>query len=129
MDYFTQISIIIPLHDNNLIQIRIGQKACAHASTSHAHEHASWRSDDACFYACGYARNAELFDTCRSYVKVGSEIILGGNTYHMLCTPGMEVIEKVGGMHQFMGWEQAMLTDSGGFQVLSLSKNGNDLYC
>jgi queuine tRNA-ribosyltransferase len=54
----------------------------------------------------------------------GSEIILGGNTYHMLCTPGMEVIEKIGGMHKFMGWHKAMLTDSGGFQVLSLSKNG-----
>lgn len=53
-----------------------------------------------------------------------NQIILGGNTYHMLCTPGMEVIEKVGGMHKFMGWHKAMLTDSGGFQVLSLSKNG-----
>ena len=52
------------------------------------------------------------------------DIILGGNTYHMLCTPGMEVIEKIGGMHQFMGWHQAMLTDSGGYQVLSLSKKG-----
>lgn len=53
-----------------------------------------------------------------------SEIILGGNTYHMLCTPGMEIIEKAGGMHKFMGWHKTMLTDSGGFQVLSLSKNG-----
>ena len=52
------------------------------------------------------------------------EIILGGNTYHMLCTPGMSTIEKVGGMHKFMGWNKTMLTDSGGFQVLSLSKNG-----
>lgn len=54
----------------------------------------------------------------------GSEIILGGNTYHMLCTPGMETIEKIGGMHKFMGWHKTMLTDSGGFQVLSLSKKG-----
>src|SRR3990167_8089718 len=54
----------------------------------------------------------------------GSELILGGNTYHMLVTPGMEVIEKAGGMHQFMGWKKSMLTDSGGFQVLSLSKKG-----
>jgi queuine tRNA-ribosyltransferase len=54
-----------------------------------------------------------------------SEIILGGNTYHMLCTPGMEIIEAVGGMHKFMGWHRAMLTDSGGFQVLSLSKKGS----
>lgn len=53
----------------------------------------------------------------------GSQIILGGNTYHMLCAPGMSVIEKAGGMHAFMGWHGPMLTDSGGFQVFSLSKN------
>lgn len=53
----------------------------------------------------------------------GSQIILGGNTYHMLCAPGMEVIKKAGGMHSFMGWHGPMLTDSGGFQVFSLSKN------
>lgn len=53
----------------------------------------------------------------------GSQIILGGNTYHMLCAPGMEVIEQAGGMHPFMGWQGPMLTDSGGFQVFSLSKN------
>lgn len=52
------------------------------------------------------------------------QIILGGNTYHMLCAPGMETIEQIGGMHRFMGWDKAMLTDSGGFQVLSLSKKG-----
>ncbi len=52
-----------------------------------------------------------------------SQIILGGNTYHMLCAPGMEVIEKAGGMHPFMGWHGPMLTDSGGFQVFSLSRN------
>lgn len=55
----------------------------------------------------------------------GSQIILGGNTYHMLCTPGMEVIEKAGGMHPFMGWHKTMLTDSGGFQVFSLAKKGS----
>jgi queuine tRNA-ribosyltransferase len=55
----------------------------------------------------------------------GATIILGGNTYHMLCTPGMETIEKVGGMHTFMSWPNAMLTDSGGFQVFSLSKRGS----
>lgn len=53
----------------------------------------------------------------------GSQIILGGNTYHMLCAPGMAVIEQAGGMHPFMGWHGPMLTDSGGFQVFSLSKN------
>lgn len=55
--------------------------------------------------------------------SAGSQIILGGNTYHMLCAPGMKVIERAGGMHSFMGWHAPMLTDSGGFQVFSLSKN------
>jgi queuine tRNA-ribosyltransferase len=52
-----------------------------------------------------------------------TQIILGGNTYHMLCAPQMEVIERAGGMHVFMGWDGPMLTDSGGFQIFSLSKN------
>jgi len=55
--------------------------------------------------------------------QAGSQIILGGNTYHMLCAPGLEIIEQAGGMHRFMGWDGPMLTDSGGFQVFSLSRN------
>ncbi len=58
-------------------------------------------------------------------LEAGSQIILGGNTYHMLAAPGMAVIEQAGGMHPFMGWHGPMLTDSGGFQVFSLSKNKN----
>jgi queuine tRNA-ribosyltransferase len=62
--------------------------------------------------------------TPQDLLTAQSQIILGGNTYHMLCSPGMETLEKAGGMHQLMGWHHPMLTDSGGFQVLSLSKNG-----
>jgi queuine tRNA-ribosyltransferase len=62
--------------------------------------------------------------TPRDLVNTGSQIILGGNTYHMLCAPGMDIIQCAGGMHRFMGWDKPMLTDSGGFQVFSLSKNG-----
>ena len=61
--------------------------------------------------------------TPHELIEAGSQIILGGNTYHMLCAPGMEIIERAGGMHPFMGWHGPMLTDSGGFQVFSLSKN------
>lgn len=61
--------------------------------------------------------------TPRELIAAGSQIILGGNTYHMLCAPGMDVIRQAGGMHAFMGWNKPMLTDSGGFQVFSLSKN------
>lgn len=56
--------------------------------------------------------------------NTNSQIILGGNTYHMLCAPGLEVIQQAGGMHPFMAWSGPMLTDSGGFQVFSLSQQG-----
>ena len=57
--------------------------------------------------------------------ETNSQIILGGNTYHMLVTPGMEILQAAGGMHKFMGWHKPMLTDSGGFQVFSLSNNAD----
>nr|XP_018918238.1 PREDICTED: queuine tRNA-ribosyltransferase catalytic subunit [Bemisia tabaci] len=49
------------------------------------------------------------------------QIILG-NTYHLGLQPGSELLEKVGGLHNFMGWDRALLTDSGGFQMVSLLK-------
>jgi len=54
-------------------------------------------------------------------IKTGSEIILG-NTYHLMLRPGTERIESIGGLHQFMNCKLPILTDSGGFQVMSLSK-------
>ena len=48
--------------------------------------------------------------------------ILLGNTYHLNDRPGMEVVEACGGLHKFMGWDRAILTDSGGFQVFSLAR-------
>ena len=53
---------------------------------------------------------------------IDAKIILG-NTYHLYLRPGMEIIEQAGGLHRFMGWERPILTDSGGFQVFSLSSN------
>lgn len=51
---------------------------------------------------------------------IKAQIILG-NTYHLYLRPGMEVLRKAGGLHKFNGWERPILTDSGGFQVFSLS--------
>ena len=51
---------------------------------------------------------------------LGAQIILG-NTYHLLLRPGDELIARRGGLHRFLGWERALLTDSGGFQVFSLA--------
>lgn len=51
---------------------------------------------------------------------IGAKIILG-NTYHLYLRPGTELLEKAGGLHRFMNWDLPILTDSGGFQVFSLS--------
>src|SRR5262249_55636987 len=51
----------------------------------------------------------------------GAQIVLA-NTYHLYLRPGHDLIRELGGLHRFMGWDRAILTDSGGFQVFSLSK-------
>lgn len=53
---------------------------------------------------------------------IKARIILG-NTYHLYLRPGMDIIERAGGLHRFNGWERPILTDSGGFQVFSLAEN------
>jgi queuine tRNA-ribosyltransferase len=51
----------------------------------------------------------------------GADIILG-NTYHLMLRPGAERVARLGGLHRFMGWDRPILTDSGGYQVMSLSE-------
>jgi len=53
--------------------------------------------------------------------ELGVEILLG-NTYHLYLRPGIEQVRRLGGLHRFMSWDRAILTDSGGFQVFSLSE-------
>ncbi len=59
--------------------------------------------------------------TSEDLYEIGADIILS-NTYHLYLRPGAELIEKAGGLHGFMNWKRGILTDSGGFQVFSLSK-------
>ncbi|WP_298931066.1 tRNA guanosine(34) transglycosylase Tgt [uncultured Allomuricauda sp.] len=54
--------------------------------------------------------------------EINPDIILG-NTYHLYLRPGTEILEQAGGLHKFMGWDRNILTDSGGYQVYSLSAN------
>ena len=54
-------------------------------------------------------------------VREGGAEILLGNTYHLMLRPGAERIAALGGLHKFMNWPHAILTDSGGFQVMSLA--------
>jgi queuine tRNA-ribosyltransferase len=58
--------------------------------------------------------------TCEDLEALGATIILA-NAYHLHLRPGEKLIEQLGGLHKFMGWQRPILTDSGGFQVLSLS--------
>jgi len=62
--------------------------------------------------------------THRLLEELGTQIILG-NTYHLYLRPGPELIEKFGGLHKFINWNKPILTDSGGFQVFSLSKKNS----
>jgi queuine tRNA-ribosyltransferase len=56
----------------------------------------------------------------RELIELGTQIILG-NTYHLYLRPGTDVIEQAGGLHRFINWQKPILTDSGGFQVFSLT--------
>lgn len=58
--------------------------------------------------------------THQQLIDIDAQIILG-NTYHLMLRPGMETIAKAGGLHSFMRWDRPLLTDSGGYQVFSLS--------
>ena len=63
----------------------------------------------------------ERIGTDDTGAEIGAEIILA-NTYHLYLRPGHEVVRRLGGVHRFMSWQRPMLTDSGGFQVFSLSQ-------
>ena len=58
--------------------------------------------------------------TCEQVRQAGADILLG-NTYHLMLRPTAERVKRLGGLHRFMGWSGPILTDSGGFQVMSLS--------
>ncbi|MDE6398710.1 MAG: tRNA guanosine(34) transglycosylase Tgt, partial [Clostridiales bacterium] len=62
--------------------------------------------------------------TPRAVEETGAQILLS-NTYHLYMRPGHKLVEKAGGLHEFMHWDKPILTDSGGFQVFSLAKLNN----
>ena len=59
--------------------------------------------------------------TKQTLEKLNYDIILS-NTYHLMLRPGLKIIKNIGGLNKFMSWNKSILTDSGGFQVMSLSK-------
>lgn len=66
---------------------------------------------------CGSVKGVHFSELCE---QVKAQIILG-NTYHLYLRPGLEILRQAGGLHGFNGWERPILTDSGGFQVFSLT--------
>ncbi|EGR29008.1 queuine tRNA-ribosyltransferase, putative [Ichthyophthirius multifiliis] len=94
----------------------------------------SWRSIYACIYASRHQRNNKRFFfqkkkdknlkkglTSEEMENLNCRLLLG-NTYHLAYQPGGDFLEKVGGLHKYMNWKYNILTDSGGFQMVSLSK-------
>lgn len=71
------------------------------------------------FMAVGTAATVKAL-TMDQVAATGTQVILG-NTYHLMMRPGGELVEQMGGLHKFSGWHGPILTDSGGFQVMSLS--------
>lgn len=67
-------------------------------------------------------RGAVIHLDSRDYENLEIEVVLG-NTYHLMLRPGAETIDAIGGLHEFTSWKGHMLTDSGGFQVMSLNDN------
>ena len=74
------------------------------------------------FMPVGTAGTVKAVDQRALQHEVQAEIILG-NTYHLYLRPGHDLIQKAGGLHRFMAWDRPILTDSGGYQVYSLSAN------
>jgi queuine tRNA-ribosyltransferase len=72
------------------------------------------------FMAVGTAATVKTMQM-RDVRETGTDVVLG-NTYHLMLRPGAEQVAELGGLHTFSGWPHTMLTDSGGFQVMSLAK-------
>ena len=74
------------------------------------------------FMPVGTAGTVKAVQMRELHDDIEAQIILG-NTYHLFLRPGLDVIEKAGGLHKFNGWNKPILTDSGGYQVYSLAEN------
>ena len=88
---------------------RLGRISCAHGTVN-----------TPAFIPVGTAGTVKAM-TPEAVAETGTEMVLA-NTYHLMLRPGAEVIAKLGGLHKFMNWPGPMLTDSGGFQVMSLAE-------
>lgn len=93
-------------------QARLGKLTTAHAVL------------ETPFFMPVATRGVAKFVSSSDIAKLPTKIVLS-NTYHLMLRPGVATIKHLGGLHKFMAWPQAILTDSGGFQVFSLAKGRN----
>ena len=96
------------LHEDKSTNARLGILKTAHGEI-----------DTPCFMPVGTQGTVKML-SCRDLEEAGAQIILA-NAYHLALRPGIEVIKAAGGLHQFMGWPKAILTDSGGYQIFSMA--------
>ena len=96
------------------IEAQAGPARLARISTAHG------EVETPAFMPCGTAGTVKAVPQ-NVLEELGAQIILG-NTYHLYLRPGHELVRQLGGLHRFMSWNRALLTDSGGFQVFSLSE-------
>ncbi|MCH8198355.1 MAG: tRNA-guanine transglycosylase, partial [Proteobacteria bacterium] len=87
---------------------RLGRITCAHGTIA-----------TPAFIPVGTAGTIKAM-TPEAVAATGAEIVLA-NTYHLMLRPGADIIARLGGLHRFMNWRGPILTDSGGFQVMSLA--------
>ena len=100
-------------HTDSASSARAGQLDTAHGSV-----------DTPVFMPVGTRGSVKAVSPRTLTADVGAQMILG-NTYHLFLRPGLDVIEGAGGLHRFMQWDGPMLTDSGGYQVFSLSDHAS----
>ena len=79
------------------------------------------------FMPVGTRASVRTLDS-RDLRSVGAQMVLA-NTYHLMLRPGAEAVAELGGLHRFMGWGGAVLTDSGGYQVFSLGASVTEEGC
>ncbi|MEW6009328.1 MAG: tRNA guanosine(34) transglycosylase Tgt [Candidatus Omnitrophota bacterium] len=96
------------LHQHKNSEARVGKLKLAHGEV-----------DTPCFMPVGTQGTVKMLST-RDLEDCKTQIILA-NAYHLSLRPGMEVIKAAGGLHKFMGWQKPILTDSGGYQIFSMS--------
>ncbi len=96
------------IHQDKHSKARLGKLVTAHGAI-----------DTPCFMPVGTQGTVKALSPLE-LEQAGAEIILS-NTYHLFLRPGMEVIKNAGGLHNFISWQKPILTDSGGYQVFSLS--------